>query len=379
MPRVKKKSLRKSARRIVEARASEPEPQGGDIDETLASVANEEALVGDVEPESHADGGHGDFGDLGDFGDVAGDPDPDNWGDAGNMYGGFEDSMWAGETQMSRQNRVVQLLSDLQEVEARGYPMPKRFNHTSDPDEMEFVLETARNQLARQSGVKISRKLLTGFVGAVEFLNHRFDPIGLKLDSLSDNVSENIHDYDDVLGRIWMLYGPGSDGEMNPLLELAMMLIIAGGGVHMTNVFVERAREQQKQHEKKQQKQREKNQDSRGGNGRRHEQAFENNPDPAFGGLGGFNGVLPDFSAMQQEAPPMQVFPDLPADPVPPVAPAGLRSKANDGLDEALDEALAAAGSEPKVIQHSSSSSAKRGGKRGTGKKKKSHTVRLAQ
>ena len=339
MPRVKKRALQRGSRAIAERSSS------AGIDETLSAVANEETLGGQ--------GGQGDqeaeeaekrfeAREAPEFQDY----DPDGWGDEGEMYAGLEDSMWADNAQNVHQYRASELLAALQEVESRGYQMPKRYTLASDPEEMADVLETARNHLARQSGVKISRRLLTGFVGVVEFMNHRYDPLGLKLDGFSDSVDVMSGEYDDVLGRIWMLYGPGADGEMNPVLELAMLLVIAGGAVHMTNIHVENAIEEQKKAKKIR----------KGREGREGREAPARRGDES-GGVGGFGGILPDFSVMQQQAPEMKAFPDLP-EPV---------LKSNPSLDTGLDEALAAAGAagQKKKIVHSGGGKkkAKRGAK----------------
>lgn len=151
---------------------------------------------------------------------------------------GFNEFTAAQDFERMERNRVTQLLSDLDELEGRGWQPPKRYNHTSDPDELAHVVHVGQQALQRKSGTAISKKLLTGFVGVVEMMNHQFDPLGLKLDGFSDSVVGNIADYEDVLGRLYMRYG-SSFGEQHPAIELVIMLGLAGAQVHMMNVWAE--------------------------------------------------------------------------------------------------------------------------------------------
>ena len=252
------------------------------IDESLASIANEEQMSGmetnDEEPalppslssssrhrsrerpssgrrsrvrfavdDEEPDMPLGSSGVEDEYGDEYGDDDGyddmggeyDDFADQGDMYDGFEDSAQAEVTEEERKQQVIKLLADLDDLEGRGYAMPKRFNHTSDPDEMEYVRSMGTEFLRRKSGVKISKNILTGVIGVLEMVNSSYDPLGIKLDGFGDNVNENINDYEDVLWRLWQRYGQ-SFGDNHPLIELFMMLGMAGFQTHMMNSWAER-------------------------------------------------------------------------------------------------------------------------------------------
>lgn len=235
-----------------------------EIDESMAAMANDDQLNGgapDAPPTSYADDpefsvdqnpwnnrdyddGHSGF--VGEDSGMPFDDDGLDDDDASGMWEGFDDAENAADTEADRKQRVVRLLADLDDLAGRGYTLPKNFNHTSDPEEMEHVVNMGKEFLQRKSGVKISQKLLTGFVGMVEMVNHKFDPLGAKLDGISDNIGENIGDYDDVLWRIWQLYGR-SLGEDHPLIELFVMLGLAGVQTHMLNSWAERQIDEQSQ------------------------------------------------------------------------------------------------------------------------------------
>lgn len=367
----------------------------GSLDESLASVANEDAITmdpsmvgGDEEDGEEDQGGYDE-----DFNGPTEEyyEDDGGWGHGGggdeDFLGGFEESMWQGETEQQRQNRVVILLEELQNLEDQGYSLPKRFNHTSDPDEMEMVVEAGKRQVSRKIGTELSKNVLIGLVSGLEMMNHTYDPLGLKLDGFGDNVRTNIATYEDVLGRIWMQYGPGADGEINPIVQLTVMLAMAGASVHWSNGKMEEFRAMQ---EKMREKQEKAAQRAQQGTQRSHQEAFAATSPVAPGGAnpGGFDAMSsfmpPNLSQMMAEGsselPSMEPFPEF--DPVGDSGPSlsSTRKRSNASLDETLDDVLnevtstASNTTEPKgrtiSVGHSSSSSRK-------GRKKKSHRIAL--
>lgn len=321
--------------------------------------------------------------------------DDGGWDNAGggggygdeDFLGGFEESMWQGETEQQRQNRVVTLLEELQNLEDQGYSLPKRFNHTSDPDEMEMVVEAGKRQVSRKIGTELSKNVLIGLVSGLEMMNHNYDPLGLKLDGFGDNVRTNIATYEDVLGRIWMQYGPGADGEINPIVQLTVMLAMAGASVHWSNGKMEEFRAMQEKMREKQEKAAQRNQ--QGGNGNRaNQEAFSATSPVAPGNAnasGGFDAMSsfmpPNLSQMMAEGsselPSMEPFPEF--DPVGDSGPSlsSTRKRSNASLDETLDDVLnevtASNTTEPqgRTLSVGHSSSSKRGR---SGRKKKSRT-----
>lgn len=375
-------SLRKSSRKSSGK-------SRGSLDESLASVANEDAIT--MDPSVVDQGEEDDGEDQGGYDEDFNGPteeyyEDNNAGGYGeeDFLGGFEESMWQGETEQQRQNRVVTLLEELQNLEDQGYSLPKRFNHTSDPDEMEMVVEAGKRQVSRKIGTELSKNVLIGLVSGLEMMNHNYDPLGLKLDGFGDNVRTNIATYEDVLGRIWMQYGPGADGEINPILQLTVMLAMAGASVHWSNGKMEEFRAMQ---EKMREKQEKAAQRAQQGTHRSHQEAFAasspvapGNPSGGFDAMSSF--MPPNLSQMMAEGsselPSMEPFPEF--DPVGDSGPSlsSTRKRSNVSLDETLDDVLnevTASTNEPQgrtlSVGHSSS-------KRGrTGRKKKTHRVAL--
>ena len=225
---------------------------GRRVDDSLAALANETTLTSEPAPrppprprprsaagyasdDDDDDDGGGGWDDL----RPSSPSGPEEGDDYDGMRAGFEEFVDAQNDEQQQREHVMQLLSDLDDLKARGFAMPKHFNHTSDPAEMEHVLRLGQESMKRRTGTAISKKLLTGFVGVVELVNHSYDPFGAKLDGFGDNVTNSIDDYEDVLYRLWQRYGQ-QFGEQHPLIELFVMLGLTAAQTHMMNAWADK-------------------------------------------------------------------------------------------------------------------------------------------
>tara|TARA_Y100001970_G_C13548414_1_gene515642 strand:- start:24 stop:551 length:528 start_codon:yes stop_codon:yes gene_type:complete len=79
----------------------------------------------------------------------------------------------------------------------------------------------------------MQRQMLISFVTGAEFLNNKFDPFDLKLNDWSENVHENIGDYDDIFEELYEKYKESA--QMAP--ELRLMFTLAGSAFmyHLSN------------------------------------------------------------------------------------------------------------------------------------------------
>ena len=130
------------------------------------------------------------------------------------------------------------LLFKLDCLKKQGIDLPKKFNHSSSIEEMRSVYNGYHRSQQMDSGLQITRKLLIGFTGLVEWSNHRFDPLGAKLDGWSTNIMANVEDFDHALLRIWERYGSAM-GEINPILELVFAVAMSGVMYHFTQQHIE--------------------------------------------------------------------------------------------------------------------------------------------
>ena len=128
-----------------------------------------------------------------------------------------------------------ELINKLQRLEAKGFPVAKRFTMDNSLEEIkaEFTrLVDARNM---EASIRFQRNMLIGMVNGMEWLNNKFDPFDLKLDGWSEGVHENIEDYDDVFEELYDKYK--GKGQMPPEMKLVMQLAGSGFMCHVTNSF----------------------------------------------------------------------------------------------------------------------------------------------
>ena len=81
--------------------------------------------------------------------------------------------------------------------------------------------------------------MLIALVTGIEFLNTKFDPFDIKLEGWSENVHENVNDYDDVFEELHEKYK--SKAQMAPELKLLFMLAGSGFMFHLTNTMFKSA------------------------------------------------------------------------------------------------------------------------------------------
>ncbi len=131
------------------------------------------------------------------------------------------------------QREKQQLLFNLERLQKQGYPPSKKYTMASSYEDMQFEYDRLKKQRDVEKSIKFSRKILMAFVSGVEFLNNRFDPCDVKLDGWSENVMENVNDYDEVFEELHEKYGESI--KMAPELRLIAMVGGSAFMYHLTN------------------------------------------------------------------------------------------------------------------------------------------------
>ena len=132
-----------------------------------------------------------------------------------------------------------ELLLRLIRLEKSGYNASKKFNMASAYEDLLFEYRRLRKQRDIEKSIKMSRYILTSIVSGIEFVNHKWDPLNLKLDRWSENVMENISDYDEVFEDLHEKYS--GSVSMPPELKLIMMVAGSGFMFHLTNTLFKSA------------------------------------------------------------------------------------------------------------------------------------------
>ena len=126
-------------------------------------------------------------------------------------------------------------LKKLEELEKRGIEISRKYNMDSSLLEMQGEYETIKSEREKQNSVKFQRRMMMAAITGLEFMNNRFDPFDFKLDGWSEQVNENINDYDDIFGELHEKYQ--SKAKMAPELKLLFQLGGSAIMLHMTNTM----------------------------------------------------------------------------------------------------------------------------------------------
>ena len=143
---------------------------------------------------------------------------------------------------MSREDMLkekFEVLKKLEALEKRGVEISKKYTMESSFMEMQGEYETIVAGKERENSVKFQGKMLMACITGVEFLNNRFDPFDLKLDGWSEQVNENISDYDEIFQELHEKYS--SKAKMAPELKLLFQLGGSAIMLHMTNTMFKSA------------------------------------------------------------------------------------------------------------------------------------------
>jgi hypothetical protein len=140
--------------------------------------------------------------------------------------------------QMSKEELLrekFKYLRKLEELESKGVNLSKKYSMESSFAEMKGEYETQLENRERNNSIKFQGKMLLSLITGIEYLNNKFDPFDLKLDGWSDQVNENLDDYDDIFSELHDKYK--SKAKMAPELKLLFQLGGSAIMLHMTNTM----------------------------------------------------------------------------------------------------------------------------------------------
>jgi len=131
-------------------------------------------------------------------------------------------------------NEKREIIYQLDRMESKGFKIPFKFNMNSDIEEM----RTEYNRLIREKeldgSVRFQQKMLMAFISGTEYINGRYDPFSIKLDGWSEQVNENINDYDDIFEELHYKY-KATGKKMAPELRLFISLSGSAFMFHLTS------------------------------------------------------------------------------------------------------------------------------------------------
>lgn len=138
----------------------------------------------------------------------------------------------------SSQSEIIrekkEIIYQLDRLEQRGYKIPFKFNLNSDLEEMKLEYTKLLKEKEIDNSIRFQRKMLMAFVTGSEYLNNRYDPFSIQLDGWSEQVHDNINDYDDIFEELHEKY-KSSGKKMAPELRLFISLSGSAFMFHLTN------------------------------------------------------------------------------------------------------------------------------------------------
>ena len=146
-------------------------------------------------------------------------------------------------SRMSKEELLREKFIYLRKLEAlqqnRGVRLTKQYNMESSLDEMKGEYEMIISEKEKENSIKFQGKMLMMFITGLEYLNNKFDPFDIKLDGWTEQVSENLTDYDEIFAELHEKYR--SKAKMAPELKLLFQLAGSGIMLHMTNTMFKSA------------------------------------------------------------------------------------------------------------------------------------------
>jgi len=152
------------------------------------------------------------------------------------------DSRMSSEPKLSKDEMLrekFKYLRKLEQLEKKDVELTKKYNMDSNLQEMMGEYEMIMEEKTKQNSVKFQGNMLMAVINGIEFLNNKFDPFDIKLDGWSEQINENITDYDDIFGELYEKYK--SKASMAPELKLLFQLGGSAMMVHMTNTMFKSA------------------------------------------------------------------------------------------------------------------------------------------
>lgn len=135
---------------------------------------------------------------------------------------------------MNELNEKRELLYQMDRLESKGYRLPFKFNMESDLHEMKAEYNKLIREKEVDASIRFQRKMLMAFVTGTEYLNTRYDPFSIRLEGWSEQVHENLTDYDDIFEELHTKY-KSTGKKMSPELRLLISLSGSAFMFHLTN------------------------------------------------------------------------------------------------------------------------------------------------
>jgi hypothetical protein len=142
----------------------------------------------------------------------------------------------------SRKNDIIYKLSQVAKLHNLHH-LPRYDIRDYSFEDLETEYAKITHQLQSQRGVKFAKKSILWSIQGIEFLNNKFDPLGVDLDGWSDAMAYSITEpeYDEVLAELYEKYKDSMS--MSPEMRLALLLVqsatLFAGSKHLQKMNID--------------------------------------------------------------------------------------------------------------------------------------------
>lgn len=165
-----------------------------------------------------------------DYGEYDEDPEPQQY-----MQGDYtmQEEERPSPGYKSIDEEKADLVNKLGRLEKKGFAVNKRLNVYSNIDDLRTEVKRITYGIEVDRSIKFSRRMLIACVTGLEFLNKKYNPFEIQLDGWSENVMENVDDYDEVFEELYVKYRT----KMHVAPEVKLIMMLGGSAMmfHLTN------------------------------------------------------------------------------------------------------------------------------------------------
>jgi Family of unknown function (DUF5767) len=133
----------------------------------------------------------------------------------------------------SIEDEKADLLNKITRLNKKGIQSSQRMTIYSDIEEIRTEYKRMTYGIEVERSIKFQRRMLIACVTGLEFLNDKFDPFDLELNGWSQNMMENVDDYDGVFEELYNKYK--TKVQVAPEVKLIMMVGGSAMMFHLTN------------------------------------------------------------------------------------------------------------------------------------------------
>lgn len=133
--------------------------------------------------------------------------------------------------------RKIELLRIFTELKRQGFIISQEYDMKSCLKTMEQEYEILKSSKMKKQALKLSQGFLINAVQTLEFLNTKFDPMGIDLIGFSEIVSLGIDDYNEVLEELYEKYKKYGR-KVEPEIKLILMVGGSAASFHASKTLL---------------------------------------------------------------------------------------------------------------------------------------------